>query len=158
MTSAQVRPMTQVEFEMWQEHEVEAYAVDIAEASGVPLDEARRRSATQTAELLPDGLRTAGAHLLRILDAEGGPVGVLWVGPHPRRPAAGWVYDIEIDEERRGQGFGRAAMLAAEAVAADEGWTAIGLNVFGRNVRARALYESLGYAVDSLQMTKVLGG
>jgi GNAT superfamily N-acetyltransferase len=150
--------MTQAEFETWQEHEVEAYAVDIAEASGVPLGEARRRSAEQTAELLPDGLRTAGVHLLRILDAEGRPVGVLWVAPHPRRPAAGWVYDIEIDEERRGQGFGRAAMLAAEDVARSEGWTAIGLNVFGRNARARALYESLGYTVDSLQMTKVLDG
>jgi GNAT superfamily N-acetyltransferase len=95
-------------------------------------------------------------HLLRILDADGRPVGVLWVAPHPRRPAAGWVYDIEVDEDRRGQGFGRAAMLAAEDVARSEGWTAIGLNVFGRNARARALYESLGYTVDSLQMTKVL--
>jgi ribosomal protein S18 acetylase RimI-like enzyme len=47
-------------------------------------------------------------------------------------------------------------MLAAEAVCREEGWTAIGLNVFGPNTRARGLYDSLGYEAVSTSMTKPL--
>lgn len=110
--TATVRPMTAGEFENWTVNEVESYAVDIAEASGIDLAEARRQSAEQTAGLLPEGLATPGVHLLRVLDPAGVPAGMLWIGAHPRRPEAGWIYDIVIDEERRGEGLGRAAMLA----------------------------------------------
>lgn len=154
--AAAVRPMTDEEFEAWVAHEAEGYAVDLAEAAGSTLDEARRRAEAQLASLLPDGLGTARTFLLRVLDREGAPVGVLWLGPHPQRADAGWVYEIEIEEDRRGQGLGRAAMLAAEEVAARAGWTALGLNVFGHNPRARALYDSLGYRVAATTMTKPL--
>lgn len=148
--------MTVDEYEDWTVKEVESYAVDIAESSGIGLAEARQQSSEQTAGLLPDGLATPGVHLLRVLDPVGVPAGILWIGRHPRRPNAGWVYDIVIDEQRRGEGLGRAAMFAAEEIALREGWTALGLNVFGHNSRARALYESLGYEIDSMSMTKVL--
>jgi len=95
-------------------------------------------------------------HLLRVLDDRGEPVGVLWVGPHPRKAGAGWVWDVEIDEAHRGRGHGRAAMLAAEEIARSEGWAELGLNVFGPNRRAKALYDSLGYEVVSTSMTKPL--
>lgn len=150
--------MTEAEYASWTEHEVEQYAQEMAESSGGSLEEARRTSREQTLQFLPDGLRTRDAFLLRVLDDAGAPVGVLWVGSHPRRSDAGWVYDIEIDEARRGEGLGRRAMLAAEQVARDAGWTAIGLNVFGSNPRARALYDSLGYEVASTAMTKPLTG
>lgn len=148
--------MTEAEYDSWVEHEAEEYALEMAEASGSTLEEARRISREQTREFLPDGLRTRDAFLLRVLDGDGAPVGVLWVGPHPRRAGAGWVFDVEIEEARRGEGFGRAAMLAAEQVARDAGWTALGLNVFGTNDRARSLYDSLGYEVASTTMTKPL--
>ena len=51
---------------------------------------------------------------------------------------------------------GRGAMLAAEAIGQREGWSEIALNVFGPNARARALYESLGYAVVNTNMAKRL--
>lgn len=150
--------MTDEEYDSWTEHEIEQYALELAESSGSSLEEARRTSREQTLGFLPDGLRTPGAFVLRVLDDEGAPVGVLWVGPHPRRSDAGWVYDIEIEEARRGEGLGRRAMLAAERIALDAGWSAIGLNVFGSNPRARALYDSLGYEVASTAMTKSLTG
>jgi ribosomal protein S18 acetylase RimI-like enzyme len=154
--AAQVRPMTQDEFEAWEVAEVAAYAADLARSTGADPQEALRLAADQHDDLLPDGLATDGMHLLRVLDADGEPVGVLWVGPHPRRSDAGWVYDVHIDEPRRGEGLGRAAMLAAEGVAVDAGWTALGLNVFGHNPRARGLYDSLGYEVASTSMVKPL--
>ncbi|WP_133767136.1 GNAT family N-acetyltransferase [Amnibacterium kyonggiense] len=149
-----VRPMTADEYAVWIARETEAYAADLAEAAGSTLDEARHRAEAQLAAFLPDGRETAGTFLLRVLDGEGEPVGTLWLGPHPQRADAGWVYEVEIDEDRRGEGLGRAAMLAAEQVGARAGWTALGLTVFGHNPRARALYDALGYRVASTTMTK----
>jgi hypothetical protein len=41
-------------------------------------------------------------------------------------------------------------------VLAAEGCTRVALNVFGWNERAAGLYRSLGYEVDSMQMSKPL--
>jgi GNAT superfamily N-acetyltransferase len=156
--AAAVRRMTAEEFGPWVAHETAMYAAELAEASGASLAETAARAESQLREFLPDGVGTAGVHLLRVLDDEGAPVGVLWLGPHPQRADAGWVFDVEIDEDRRGEGFGRGAMLAAERVARDAGWVALGLNVFGPNARARGLYDSLGYGVVSTTMAKPLSG
>lgn len=72
------------------------------------------------------------------------------------RQVASWVYDVEIDPAYSGRGYGRAAMLLAEAEARSAGMTSIGLNVHGQNAVARSLYDSLGYAVMALQMKKPL--
>lgn len=152
-----MRGMTAEEYDAWFAAAVESYAAETADAGTVASDDARRRAAEQTRGFLPDGLATPRMHLLRVLDDDGEAVGVLWIGPHPRRADAGWVYDVEIAEDRRGEGLGRAAMLAAEQVCIDEGWTSIGLNVFGPNTRARALYDSLGYGVTNTNMLKPLG-
>ena len=85
------------------------------------------------------------------------PVGVLWLGPlDAERSNEWWVFDIEIDESQRGKGFGRAAMQLAEVVAAQHGATKLGLNVFGSNTVAQALYASLDYATTAITMWKPL--
>ena len=149
--------MTDDEYAGWAAAVNASYAQEMVESGMLPPDAARARAEQQLLEFLPQGRTTPGAHVLRVLDGSGSPVGVLWVGPHPRKPGAGFVYDVAIDEERRGEGLGRGAMLAAEEIGRREGWTEIGLNVFGPNVRARALYDSLGYAVVNTNMTKPLG-
>ena len=47
-------------------------------------------------------------------------------------------------------------MQLGEDVARSAGAIRMGLNVFGSNVVARGLYESLGYEVTALQMSKPL--
>ena len=85
------------------------------------------------------------------------PVGTLWLAvPGPDDPTMAWVYDIEIEPAYRGRGYGRAAMLLAEAEARARGMASIGLNVHGQNTVARSLYDSLGYATTALQMKKAL--
>jgi ribosomal protein S18 acetylase RimI-like enzyme len=64
-----------------------------------------------------------------------------------------------VDRDRgpfRGRGFGRAAMVLAEQEARRGGARRLGLNVFGTNTVARSLYESLGYEITELQMSKEL--
>ena len=79
---------------------------------------------------------------------DGGPVGHLWLRHH-RQPGLSYVYDVEVAEEHRGRGYGRAAMLVAEVLTRNAGDGELGLHVFGPNAVARRLYLSLGYQVLS---------
>ena len=88
----------------------------------------------------------------------GDTVGLVWVALDRPRPGEAWIYDIEVNPEHRGKGYGRALLVAAEQEAAKHGSKAIGLNVFGANAVARTLYESSGYQITSMNMRKELGG
>jgi ribosomal protein S18 acetylase RimI-like enzyme len=82
----------------------------------------------------------------------------VWLALERRLGGGGgaWIYDIEVRPEFRGQGFGRALLTMAEVETANHGVTSIGLNVSGRNTVARNLYESAGYSVSMMQLTKEL--
>jgi ribosomal protein S18 acetylase RimI-like enzyme len=151
-----VRPMTAEEFAEWQDAAVEEYARDVAAARGIPLEDARRIAGESHRRFLPEGIVTAGVHLVVGEDSDGARAGILWLGPNPDGVGPAWIYDIEVLEARRGEGWGRALMAAAERLAREDGHTEIGLNVFGSNAVARGLYESLGYAAASIQMRKPL--
>jgi ribosomal protein S18 acetylase RimI-like enzyme len=89
---------------------------------------------------------------------DGNAIGFVWLALE-RQPGVGggaWIYDIEVQPECRGQGFGRALLAAAESEAAAHGVDSIGLNVFGSNLIARNLYESAGYDITSMQLHKRL--
>jgi GNAT superfamily N-acetyltransferase len=54
----------------------------------------------------------------------------LWIGPHATEQiSAWWVWDIAIDADQRGKGFGREAMLLAEDRVREHGGPTLGLNV-----------------------------
>ena len=84
---------------------------------------------------------------------DGLPGGLLWLGPRDAaETGAWWVWQIEVDDELRGRGVGRAAMIRAEAVARAGGARSLSLNVFADNLAARRLYDSLGFRPTTLQM------
>jgi ribosomal protein S18 acetylase RimI-like enzyme len=60
---------------------------------------------------------------------------------------AAFIYDIEVREDQRRQGYGEAMMNAGARWCRDRGHPALGLNVFGHNPNARSLYDKLGYHV-----------
>jgi ribosomal protein S18 acetylase RimI-like enzyme len=151
-----VREMTPDEYAAWQEHSLTEYSAEVSEARGIPVDDARRLAEASHARALPQGAATPGVHIVVGEDDAGERVGILWVGPNPNGVGPAWVYDVEVDEGRRGEGWGRALMLEAERLLREDGHTEIGLNVFGFNTVARRLYESLGYATSSIQMRKPL--
>ena len=153
-----LRQMSEDEYAAWRPRSLETFAEDLARATGRPLEAARGRAQAVFEDLLPDGLATARTWLWIVLDADGGRVGTLWIGPHPQRQEAAFVYDLEIEEPFRRRGHGRAAMLAAEGLVAQAGVTELGLSVFGFNGSAKDLYDSIGYTVVATQMTKPLQG
>ncbi len=84
-------------------------------------------------------------------------VGYLWLRVRPlATEVEAFVFDVEIVAQERGRGLGRATMLAAEAAARSRDATVMRLNVFAHNAAARALYDSLGYAVEGAVLTKRL--
>jgi ribosomal protein S18 acetylase RimI-like enzyme len=119
-------------------------------------DLARSRKEHKT--WLPDGLRSRYHHLYTIQETEQGrPVGVLWLRTDmDSSRASGHIFDLEIHEAFRRQGYGRQAMLELERLVREMGLRQLGLHVFAHNDGARALYEELGYRVASLNMLKDL--
>ena len=150
--------MTPDEFAAFAEHLARAYADDQVAAGTWAPDEALDRARRGNDELLPQGAATPGM-LLFTAETDGGvPVGSLWLSlTSPRgTPGCGFVYDIEVAEEHRGAGHGRALLAAGEDVLRAHGVEHLELNVFAANPTAIRLYETSGYEVVTQQMRKRL--
>ena len=135
--------MTQAEFADWRAETVRGYAADIVESGTLPAAEAAVAAATQFDQLIPDGLLTED-HSFLCLCASGEVVATNWLGHH-RSPGTSWVFGVETHENHRGKGYGRAAMIVGERATLAAGDTHLGLNVFGHNDVAIAMYVGMGY-------------
>jgi ribosomal protein S18 acetylase RimI-like enzyme len=124
-------------------------------SSGDSLSEVEENANATMERLFPNGLPASGQLVGRLI-WRSQAIGYLWVGVAGSDPQRWWVWDVMIDEEFRGQGFGRQALLLAETLARSEGALSIGLNVLGHNRVARALYVSLGYTETAIQMRKAI--
>ena len=168
-----LRPMLADEFDAYLEWAIDDYAAELERNGKAVGDAALEASRSSFASLLPegvetpnpapvsgrDGFETPGHALLTAEDpSDGERVGVLWFGPSSDDPTMAWIYDITVDEDERGKGWGRAIMHAFEAEARARGFARAGLNVYGDNHVARRLYESLGYVETARQLHKELPG
>ncbi|POH65834.1 N-acetyltransferase [Cryobacterium zongtaii] len=158
MSEVSVRPMTELEFDRWQRAIAEEFAAEQVAAGRWAAEGSIRRALESNSELLPRGLSTPRMLLFSGIDSDGEAFGRAWVGlDHPRgAPGMAFLYDIEVLEQRRGCGLGRALLSAVEDAVMDAGVSALELNVFGRNLRAVTLYDSAGYVVSTQQMQKHL--
>lgn len=142
------------EFASWLERARSNY-ISERMAAGDTLAEATANAESSLGRTFPNGSPGSG-QMVGWISYNGVHVGELWIGPFGDDPQRWWVWDIAIDEEQRGQGLGRKAMILAEELAVAGGATSIGLNVFAHNEIARRLYLSLGYQESSVQMRKSL--
>ncbi|WP_405628907.1 GNAT family N-acetyltransferase [Streptomyces sp. NBC_01174] len=150
------RPMTETEFAEWEATSAETYAQEWMER-GVPEEQARHKTETDHATTLPDGMATRGMYF-HVLVHDGAVVGHVWVARRevPDGDDLGYVFDVEVYEEYRGRGYGRALMHLAEDITLDAGLGVLGLHVFASNTPALRLYESLGYEVTQYNLAKAL--
>ena len=155
MEQLHLRPMTATEYETYRARLIPGYAAEHVQAGDWSADEAEALAGEAVSSLLPGGPDTRGMLLLVAEMPRGQPVGLVWVALRPRQGEA-WIYDIQINPEHQGHGYGRALLQAAEQETARHGAAAIGLNVFGTNTVARNLYESSGYQATSMNMRKEL--
>ncbi|HWU09962.1 MAG TPA: GNAT family N-acetyltransferase [Streptomyces sp.] len=150
------RPMTEQEYAAWAATSVGTYVQEWVER-GVPEEQARRKAEGDHSMYLPDGLATPGMYF-HVLVRDGAVLGYVWVARRetPDGDDLGYVFDIEVREEHRGHGHGRALMHLAEDITRDAGLGLLGLHVFASNTPALRLYESLGYEVTQYNLAKAL--
>lgn len=92
-------------------------------------------------------------------DPAGAPLGFVHVETamdfftHERH---GHVSDLVVASKGEGRGAGTALMAAAEKWARQKGYRLLTLNVFAANLRARELYERIGFHPDTTRYIKEL--
>lgn len=149
-----LRPMTADEFAGYREHLVTAYAQDMVDAGAFDdLPTALTASERSTQELLPDGPASTGHHLWSAMDGDA-VVGILWIHSEG---AKAFIYDIEVRDELRRRGYGQEMLDSGARAAVKLGARTLGLNVFGHNDGAAALYARAGYDTTELSYTVPLG-
>jgi GNAT superfamily N-acetyltransferase len=150
--------MRDAEYAAWLPQMRNAYAEAMIDDGGFPPDSAKSKAAAEMEQLFP-GDRPSSEQLVFVLEADGEPVGELWLCER-EADATGqpclFVYYVHLHESARGRGYGKAAMLLAEGEARRRGCPRVALNVFGRNEVARGLYRSLGYEENAVVMSKTL--
>jgi ribosomal protein S18 acetylase RimI-like enzyme len=153
-----VRPITPEEYPDWLAAIGVEYRAQLVR-SGLTEHQAAERSRVDDDRLLPQRHATPGVALRRLL-AHGEPVGSLWVALTgirlPDGRPLGWVMNVEVAAERRGEGFGRELMLTAERECLTAGVRDLGLNVYSANRVAIRLYDSLGYLTTRRVLAKTL--
>lgn len=153
-----LRKMKQEEYHEYLPELTSNYAQDLADNLDLPIEQALERATTQISALLPQGLETPDHTLFTICDETAESfqrVGILWVFVEQQRRRA-FIYDIRVDPDSRGKGYGRQAITWLEQWLRGQGIQKLELNVFGGNPIARHLYESMGFEPFSINMRKML--
>jgi ribosomal protein S18 acetylase RimI-like enzyme len=160
-THVRLDPMTADEYTAYIEYAVQGYASEKVKSGEWAAEGAERRSRATFDNLLPEGPDTVGSHLFTVRDAEtpsdGESVGIVYVALREKAGHQGtreiYIYDIEMREQARGRGYGRATMTACADFARKKGAASVGLHVFGHNTTARSLYRSLGFVETNVIMS-----
>ena len=140
-----LEPMSDAEAERDFERIIAVFAEALVAAREWPDEEARIRARRKTEEVLPQGACTPGHHFRNIV-IDGGSAGTLWFAEQlDETPPRVYVFDIAVDEDRRGHGIGSRALGALEEEARALGAQQIMLSVFHHNAGAVRLYSRLGY-------------
>ena len=154
--TVRLRPLRDDELPGYRATAERGYAEGIERQGGMPAELAREKARRDFESLWPDGRPGPGNWLYAVEDGDA-RVGVLWLAERDNQGRKViWVYDVEIEEQHRGRGLGRAAMQLAEDEAKTRGLGRVELNVFGGNEVARNLYRSLGYQESAVWMGKDL--
>ena len=155
------RAMKVAEFPEYRDYFIRDYAEEIAANFGHSLEQSRTIASKELTEDLPQDAATPDHTLLCIeasesdSDSERKGVGYLWYKLFDAGETA-FILDFVLFEQFRGQGDGKAAMIALEERLLQTGVTQIKLRVAFKNDRARHLYEAVGFAITGFNMSKVL--
>jgi ribosomal protein S18 acetylase RimI-like enzyme len=147
--------MLQTEFCSYLDYFIPDYAAEIEANYAMSAPDARIRAEREIASDLPAGPQTAGEDLLCILSATGPDelLGYLWYRSDKTRRSA-FICDFCILPAQQGNGRGRDALLAFEAMLHAQGYDEIKLRVAADNARAQHTYAAGGFRVTGLNMAK----
>lgn len=144
-----LEPMSEELFHKYLRMSLKTYAEEHVKAGNWGESTSIQRAEEQIKELLPLGIQTEGHHFLRIFEEiTKEEVGVIWFSEVENENDRNvFLYDLNVDEQYRSQGYGKQAMYALEQRIAELGATSIYLHVFAHNKIAKSLYDGLGYEI-----------
>jgi ribosomal protein S18 acetylase RimI-like enzyme len=147
--------MTAAEYDAFLETAIPHFAQEKVRSGDYPEHEALALSKADYDRLLPLGVNTPDHYMFTVRDADTHEaVAMIWLCLRLQGGRVeAYVYDIEVREKYRGQGYGRATMLAGIQKARQLNADTVGLHVFGHNAVARALYQSLGFVEMHVNMS-----
>jgi ribosomal protein S18 acetylase RimI-like enzyme len=153
------RPMRDSEYPAYLDYFIPDYAAEIASNYGLSESASVAQAKQEMATDLPDGARTPGQVLLCVVDRSDSAerlIGYLWYKPDAAMRSA-FICDFHILAAYQGKGFGRQALEVLEGELKSKGFDRIKLRVAEDNARARQLYETTGFRVTGINMSKVIG-
>lgn len=148
-------PMTQAEYDVFLNRSIPEYAADNVRTGRWLESEALEKSRKEFDELLPQGLNSEDNFLYVLYDRDEA-VGMIWMKVKNQPSKSGFIYEVFIEERFRGKGYGKSLMLLLEEKAREMGLKSLALHVFGFNHVARKLYETVGYEIKNVMMSKTL--
>ena len=147
-------PMQQVDFEIYLEDDIHKYAPEHIRVGNWEASEALEKSGKEHEQLLPEGLESKNQYLLTVVDEDTSTkVGILWINIEGGRA---FIYDFIINEDLRGKGYGKQALIAIDEKLKSMNVRSIGLHVFGDNIPAQEPYKKMGYQITDIHMKKIL--
>jgi len=152
MGRLRLEPMSDADIAVFPASQLVEYAKQIEVYGGWTAEDARAKAERDMALTFPEGRALPGHHLFHLVEeASNERVGILWYRQDERGL---WLFQVTIEESRRGEGLGREAMALLEEEARRLSAPRIELNVFGGNDAARSLYRSMGYREEAVTMSK----
>ena len=147
--------MTQPEFDAFLKRSIPEYAAEHVRAGNWIESESLEKSKKEFEALLPQGLNSENNFLYTLVDGDKA-VGTTWMKVITLPFKSGFIYDVFIEESSRGKGYGKSLMLLLEEKAREMELKSLALHVFGSNHVARKLYETIGYEITDVLMSKTL--
>lgn len=138
---------SQIDIRLIRENDIEAYRIALSSV----IDEQRYFAMLElpplerTREFIVNNIKSGAAHYVACLGEEIIGWCIIATDPLRRRHAHTGGLGIGIIELWRGQGLGERLMTAAINHAREAGLLRIELSVYDSNVRARRMYEKLGF-------------
>ncbi|WP_244564439.1 GNAT family N-acetyltransferase [Rhizobium sullae] len=150
------RPMRESEYPAYLDYFITDYATEISANYGLSRHEAVAQANREIANDLPLGVNTPGEVMLCVIDQASEiefVVGYLWYRPDPAKRFV-FIKDFYIFAEHQGKGFGKRALNTLEANLSQTGFEQIRLRVAEDNKRAKHVYETAGFRVTGINMSK----
>ena len=139
-------PMNQDRYNNYIKKAIQQYAEEVAKSRGIDLDKALQLTNEVFNTLLPYGLKSKNQFLNVIVNDENENIGIMWFSMESNHgDNEAFLYDIEINKEYRGKGYGHESMKLLESKVKEFNLDSISLHVFLHNEIAYSLYNKIGY-------------
>lgn len=151
----QMIEMSPLEFSVFQNRSIHHVTIQRIEDFAEDLSVAQAHAEKIFNDHLPNGLNTPGHYFYQIKNEKLEACGYLWFGQKTQGSQKKlFIYDIFVEESSRGSGYGKWMLHWLEKEAQKLMLQEISLHVLAYNHVARELYESMGFEMTNIYMSK----